>query len=165
MTRLQAFASSGMVAANEATPSILHHPRGQHLLADLHDISADKLSDPKLLEQLLRQAAVAAGAHILFSHLHSFGPNQGVTGVVLLAESHYFYTYLAGMRFCGSGYFYVRTSPARAGFASLNSRFTGQQAHNPHATTRLADYFHIHAAFQIQLLLLNYTTSSFAAGI
>jgi S-adenosylmethionine decarboxylase len=61
---------------------------GTHVLADLNGIAADKLSDCTGLETLLRQAAEAAGAHILFSHFHAFGDGQGVTGVVLLAESH-----------------------------------------------------------------------------
>lgn len=65
-----------------------HQPAGAHLLADMHGICADKLSDAATLENLLRQSALAAGAQILFSHFHSFGAGQGITGVVLLAESH-----------------------------------------------------------------------------
>lgn len=65
-----------------------HHASGQHLLADLHGVAPALLQDGAALEALLRQAAQLAGAHILFSHLHSFGPQAGVTGVVLLAESH-----------------------------------------------------------------------------
>jgi S-adenosylmethionine decarboxylase len=33
-------------------------------------------------------AAAAAGARVLHSHFHGFGEGMGVTGVVLLAESH-----------------------------------------------------------------------------
>ncbi|APA70764.1 MULTISPECIES: adenosylmethionine decarboxylase [unclassified Janthinobacterium] len=65
-----------------------HLPLGTHLLADLSGISADRLRDCDALERLLRQAAVTAGAQVLHSHFHSFGAGQGVTGVVLLAESH-----------------------------------------------------------------------------
>ncbi|MDO8701257.1 MAG: adenosylmethionine decarboxylase [Undibacterium sp.] len=65
-----------------------HQPAGAHLLADMHGISEDKLNDASALEQLLRHSAQAAGAQILFSHFHSFGAGQGITGVVLLAESH-----------------------------------------------------------------------------
>lgn len=67
---------------------MVHDPRGLHLLADLRGIEAAKLTDAAWLEKLMREAASAAGAHILFCHLHSFGPQQGVTGVLLLAESH-----------------------------------------------------------------------------
>lgn len=65
-----------------------HQAAGAHLLADLHGISADMLKDVVFLEDLLRHSALAAGAQILFSHFHSFGEGQGITGVVLLAESH-----------------------------------------------------------------------------
>ena len=65
-----------------------HAPTGTHVLADLSGIAAEKLSDCAALEQLLRGAAEAADARVLFSHFHAFGVGQGVTGVVLLAESH-----------------------------------------------------------------------------
>jgi len=65
-----------------------HRPAGVHLLADLRGISAHKLTCPGGIDQLLRDAAAAAGARVLHSHFHSFGAGQGVTGVVLLAESH-----------------------------------------------------------------------------
>ena len=61
---------------------------GSHVLADLHGISPALLCDGKELENLLRAAAHSAGAHVLASHFHSFGTHLGVTGVVLLAESH-----------------------------------------------------------------------------
>ena len=65
-----------------------HEPSGVHLLADLHGVDARRLVSCEALDALLREAALAAGATILHSHLHSFGPQQGVTGVLLLAESH-----------------------------------------------------------------------------
>lgn len=61
---------------------------GTHVLADLSGVAPALLADSQRLEALLRDAAVAAGATILHSHFHAFGPGQGVTGVVLLAESH-----------------------------------------------------------------------------
>ncbi len=61
---------------------------GTHLLADLHGISAGLLRDAAAIDTMLRGAALAAGARILHGHFHSFGPEQGVTGVLLLAESH-----------------------------------------------------------------------------
>jgi S-adenosylmethionine decarboxylase len=65
-----------------------HAPSGTHVLADMSGIAAEKLSNCAALETLLRSAAEAAGAQVLFSHFHAFGEGQGVTGVVLLAESH-----------------------------------------------------------------------------
>lgn len=59
---------------------------GTHLLVDLW--GADRLDQPELIDTTLRAAAIAAGATILHSHFHHFSPNGGVSGVVVLAESH-----------------------------------------------------------------------------
>ncbi len=59
---------------------------GTHLLVDLWQ--AHRLSDPVHIDTALRAAAVEAGATILHSHFHRFSPNGGVSGVVVLAESH-----------------------------------------------------------------------------
>ncbi len=64
------------------------HSSGMHMIADLHGIDAARLADPALIERILQAAARAAGATILGSHVHHFGEGGGVTGVVLLAESH-----------------------------------------------------------------------------
>ncbi|MES2161396.1 MAG: adenosylmethionine decarboxylase [Pseudomonadota bacterium] len=74
----------------ETLPQVatVHQPAGTHLLADLSGIAAEKLGNCAALEALLRSAAEAAHARVLFSHFHGFGEGQGVTGVVLLAESH-----------------------------------------------------------------------------
>lgn len=65
-----------------------YRPAGAHLLADLYGVDAHKLVEAETIEALLRNSALAAGAQILHSHFHAFGAGQGVTGVVLLAESH-----------------------------------------------------------------------------
>ena len=65
-----------------------HRPAGIHLLADFLGVDADKLVSCAAIDALLRAGAEAAGASILHSHFHSFGQAQGVTGVLLLAESH-----------------------------------------------------------------------------
>lgn len=65
-----------------------HRPAGTHLLADLYGVVPSLLTDCEAIDALLRAGAVQAGARILHSHFHSFGPQQGVTGVLLLAESH-----------------------------------------------------------------------------
>jgi S-adenosylmethionine decarboxylase len=66
-----------------APPSV-----GNHILADLQGVDAATLRDAAALEELLCQAAQAAGARVLSQHFHSFGVGAGITGVVLLAESH-----------------------------------------------------------------------------
>ncbi|WP_430433127.1 adenosylmethionine decarboxylase [Methyloversatilis sp.] len=63
-------------------------PIGLHVLLDLHGVEPDLLSDLARIEGVLDEAARAAGAHVLGGHFHPFGPGLGVTGVLLLAESH-----------------------------------------------------------------------------
>ncbi len=58
---------------------------GTHLLIDLW--GATNLNSPEEIEQTLRQCAIESGATILHSHMHHFEPH-GVSGVVVLAESH-----------------------------------------------------------------------------
>ncbi len=65
-----------------------HLPSGLHLLADLHGVPAALLRGVDAIEQTILDSAIAAGARILSSHFHSFDGNAGVTGVVVLAESH-----------------------------------------------------------------------------
>jgi S-adenosylmethionine decarboxylase len=69
-------------------PSSVHHPRGRHLLLDLSGVEAAPLSDQDGIEGLLRAAAKLAGATPLGAQFHHFGAGAGVTGVVLLQESH-----------------------------------------------------------------------------
>jgi S-adenosylmethionine decarboxylase len=59
---------------------------GMHLLVDLW--GATNLSEPDHIDRALREAAIVAGATILHSHFHHFTPNGGVSGVLVLAESH-----------------------------------------------------------------------------
>ncbi|MCZ6604030.1 MAG: adenosylmethionine decarboxylase [Alphaproteobacteria bacterium] len=58
---------------------------GLHLLLDMW--GAAGLTDPDFVETSLRQAAEAAGATVLHTHVHRFG-NGGLSGVAVLAESH-----------------------------------------------------------------------------
>ena len=66
----------------------VHATPGRHVLADFRGVRADLLTDPLALERQLIEAAQAAGAHVLSAHLHHFGAGAGVTGVVMLSESH-----------------------------------------------------------------------------
>ncbi len=58
---------------------------GTHLLVDLW--GARDLDDPAAIDRALRACAEASGATVLGADLHRFQPN-GVSGVLLLAESH-----------------------------------------------------------------------------
>ena len=59
---------------------------GKHIIIECEGDHAH-LSEEDL-ESILSRAANAAGASILSSHFHRFGSQQGVTGVLVLAESH-----------------------------------------------------------------------------
>lgn len=59
---------------------------GTHLIIDLW--GATNLDDPAHIDDVLREAATATGATILHGHFHHFQPNGGVSGVLVLAESH-----------------------------------------------------------------------------
>jgi len=61
-------------------------PPGLHLIIDIK--SPIDLTDLLLIENCLKECASACQAKILESSFHSFGENAGVTGVVVLAESH-----------------------------------------------------------------------------
>ena len=66
----------------------MSHALGTHVLAELCDVEPHVLRDSRGIEAALVEAAREAGATVLGAHLHSFGGAGGVTGVVLLAESH-----------------------------------------------------------------------------
>lgn len=61
---------------------------GRHCLLDIYIQDREWLKNQQIVEHLLHLAAQAAQAHILTSHFHTFGGEGGITGVLLLAESH-----------------------------------------------------------------------------
>ena len=63
--------------------------QGLHLTADLRDCPAGPaLTDPEALRRLCRAAVQASGLQPVGELFHAFAAPGGVTGVVLLAESH-----------------------------------------------------------------------------
>ena len=66
----------------------VHFTRGNHLILDLWGCDKNSLTDTSQIEETLKKAAEEAGATVLFSNMHHFGGEYGVTGVVGLAESH-----------------------------------------------------------------------------
>jgi S-adenosylmethionine decarboxylase len=61
-------------------------PAGLHLIVDIE--SEVNLSNVEAIRAGLEQAARLCGATVLGCTMHVFGEGAGVTGVVLLAESH-----------------------------------------------------------------------------
>lgn len=60
---------------------------GLHILMEFHDCNAELLDDIRFLENSMNKAAQLANATIIKSVFHQFSP-QGVTGIVVIAESH-----------------------------------------------------------------------------
>ena len=62
-------------------------PAGRHVLAELTGCPPEVLNDAASLETSFRDCAEKGGATVVSSHFHHFSP-QGVSGVVVIAESH-----------------------------------------------------------------------------
>lgn len=73
---------------------LTHKPGGRHLLIDLHGCKGSYggycsiLTHEGLTSLVCKRAAEATGATIISSNFHSFGKGQGLSGVIVLAESH-----------------------------------------------------------------------------
>jgi S-adenosylmethionine decarboxylase len=61
---------------------------GRHVIADLHDVSAELLGSIDFWKEILIDGAKKSGATVLSDHFHHFGEGYGLTGVIVLAESH-----------------------------------------------------------------------------
>ena len=62
---------------------------GKHLLLELKDCDREVLNDLSFLKSVLPAVAIEAGATVLGESFHQFNPH-GVSGVVVIAESHLF---------------------------------------------------------------------------
>jgi S-adenosylmethionine decarboxylase len=60
---------------------------GRHLLLELRDCDKEALDNIDFIRINLVTAAIAAGATVMGESFHKFSP-QGVSGVVVIAESH-----------------------------------------------------------------------------
>ncbi|HMK36224.1 MAG TPA: adenosylmethionine decarboxylase [Desulfomonilaceae bacterium] len=60
---------------------------GIHLLIELWSCNRQKIDNLDYLEKIMSQAAEAAGATVMKTAFQDFSP-QGVSGVVVIAESH-----------------------------------------------------------------------------
>lgn len=62
---------------------------GKHLILELMDCDRKRLSDCDFLRNTLLAACAAAGATIMGDFFRTFPPYDGVSGVVIIAESHF----------------------------------------------------------------------------
>ena len=61
---------------------------GKHVILELHDCDRKCLSNCEFLRATLLEACRRAGATILGNSFHVFSPYNGVSGVIIIAESH-----------------------------------------------------------------------------
>ena len=61
---------------------------GRQMTVEFYDCDAGILTDAGKMEQIFVSAAKCSGATVISSHFHSFMP-QGVSGVVVISESHF----------------------------------------------------------------------------
>ena len=62
---------------------------GRHLLIELQDCNKEVLNDLGFIRDAVVGAAIDCGAIVMGESFHRFSP-QGVSGVVIIAESHLF---------------------------------------------------------------------------
>lgn len=60
---------------------------GQQIVAEFYECDNDILNNPALVEEIMCDAAIKAGATIVTKTFHTFSPH-GVSGAVIIAESH-----------------------------------------------------------------------------
>lgn len=65
----------------------MEDPLGEHHIIELYNCNTHDLDNLEKIEHALLEAANIAGATIIDSRFHKFSP-QGVSGVVVIAESH-----------------------------------------------------------------------------
>lgn len=63
-------------------------PQGIHIILDCYECDNQLLNDKKALKQILMDAAIKSGAHIVETSFHQFYP-QGISGVIVISESHF----------------------------------------------------------------------------
>lgn len=64
----------------------VHLFAGRHILFDF--IGSPYIKDVDYITSSLEDSVKRAGAEILHSHFHIFGPENGLTGILVLKESH-----------------------------------------------------------------------------
>ena len=104
---------------------------GRHLLIDFHDVSAGQLDDTELLSRLLAEAARRGGLTPLGPPAVYRFEGGGLTGYLLLSESHIAVHTYPGLGFaaldifaCGSGDPRAALDVFRTGLAPRRERVT-----------------------------------------
>ena len=95
---------------------------GVHLLIDMW--GAMHLKELEFIDQALRNAAKAAGASVLHSYYHQFSSNGGISGTVILAESHMSIHTWPELKFAAFDVFMCGACNPRDTVPVLNSAFS-----------------------------------------
>jgi S-adenosylmethionine/arginine decarboxylase-like enzyme len=82
-------------------------PLGQHLLLDLFDCDAKAIGSLQIVKTSMLEAARRACATVVNTVFHEFSP-YGVSGVVVIAESHLANSYMAGAPVRRRGHLHLR---------------------------------------------------------
>ncbi len=61
---------------------------GNHILVEFYNCDSERLRSVEYIERVLLRAAEESGAKVVTSNFHQFQP-YGVSGVVVIEESHY----------------------------------------------------------------------------
>ncbi|MBK8394617.1 MAG: S-adenosylmethionine decarboxylase proenzyme [Leptospiraceae bacterium] len=61
---------------------------GKHLIAELYDCDRKIINDQDLIEKCMIEAVEVSGATLVKTVFHKFSPH-GVTGIIVVAESHF----------------------------------------------------------------------------
>ncbi|WP_123053810.1 adenosylmethionine decarboxylase [Clostridium sp. JN-1] len=60
---------------------------GRHILSEIYGCNSEILNNKELIEKIMVDSALKAGAEVREVVFHKFSP-QGVSGVVIISESH-----------------------------------------------------------------------------
>ncbi len=60
---------------------------GKHLILELYGCASETLNHKEIIESVMVDAAVKAGAEVIHPYFHQFSPH-GISGMVIIAESH-----------------------------------------------------------------------------
>jgi len=99
---------------------------GRHILSEFYDCAPELLNDPEAIELVMRKAAEVSGATIVQSVFHMFSPH-GVSGVVVVAESHLAVHTWPEYGFAAVDYFTCGEVDAGAAIRHLKEKFGAER--------------------------------------
>lgn len=99
---------------------------GRHILAEFYECDPAMLNDTGAIEEAMNEAAAVSGATIVQSVFHMFSPH-GVSGVVVVAESHLAVHTWPEYGFAAVDYFTCGEVAAAAAIERLREKFGAER--------------------------------------